>query len=57
MDREQGGIMLPDGHLVPLMKLSIGIVSDKTQRFSDIREITETAAEMRRLDRDKQAQQ
>lgn len=57
IDREQGGIMQPDGNLVPLMKLSIGIVSDKTQRFSDIREITETAAEMRRLDRDKQAQQ
>ncbi|GJM42124.1 MAG: diguanylate cyclase [Ardenticatenaceae bacterium] len=56
IDREQGGIMQPDGNLVPLMKLSIGIVSDKTQRFSDIREITETAAEMRRLDRDKQAQ-
>ncbi|MEZ4593835.1 MAG: response regulator [Chloroflexota bacterium] len=57
IDREQGGIMQPDGKLVPLMKLSIGVVSDKTQRFSDIREITETAAEMRRLDRDKQAQQ
>ena len=57
IDREQGGIVQPDGHLVPLMKLSIGIVSDKTQRFSDIREITETAAELRRLDRDKQAQQ
>lgn len=57
IDREQGGIMKPDGALVPLMKLSIGIVSDKTQRFSDIREITETAAELRRMDRDKQAQQ
>jgi CheY-like chemotaxis protein len=57
IDREHGGIVQPDGHLVPLMKLSIGIVSDKTQRFSDIREITETAAELRRLDRDKQAQQ
>ena len=57
IDREQGGIMKPDGALVPLMKLSIGIVSDKTQRFSDIREITETAAEFRRMDRDKQAQQ
>ena len=57
IDREQGGIVQPDGHLVPLMKLSIGIVSDKAQRFSDIREITETAAELRRLDRDKQAQQ
>ncbi|MCA9942515.1 MAG: response regulator [Ardenticatenaceae bacterium] len=57
IDREQGGIMQPDGQLVPLMKLSIGVVSDKTQRFSDIREITETAAELRRMDRDKQAQQ
>ncbi|MCP4415934.1 MAG: response regulator [Chloroflexi bacterium] len=57
IDREQGGIMQPNGNLTPLMKLSIGIVSDKTQRFSDIREITETAAELRRLDRDKQAQQ
>ena len=57
IDREQGGIMQPDGRLVSLMKLSIGIVSDKTQRFSDIREITETAAELRRMDRDKQAQQ
>ena len=56
IDREQGGIMQPDGTLVPLMKLSIGTVSDKTQRFSDIREITETAAELRRLDREKQAQ-
>ncbi len=57
IDREQGGIMQPNGNMVPLMKLSIGVVSDKTQRFSDIREITETAAELRRLDRDKQAQQ
>ena len=57
IDREQGGIMQPNGTLVPLMKLSIGVVSDRTQRFSDIREITETAAELRRLDRDKQAQQ
>ena len=57
IDREQGGIMQPNGTLVPLMQLSIGVVSDRTQRFSDIREITETAAELRRLDRDKQAQQ
>lgn len=48
--REQGGIELPDGSLSPLMSLSVGIVSDKTQRFTDIREITETAAELRRLD-------
>jgi GGDEF domain-containing protein len=49
MDREQGGISLPDGSLAPLMRLSIGSVSGKMQRFSDIREITEMAAEMRRL--------
>ncbi len=48
--REQGGIELPDGSLSPLMRLSIGVVSDQTQRFTDIREITETAAELRRLD-------
>lgn len=49
MDREQGGIMLPNGSTAPLMHLSIGMVSDE-QRFADIREITETAAELRRLD-------
>jgi diguanylate cyclase (GGDEF)-like protein len=53
MDREQDGIMQPDDTLAPLMTLSIGIVSDKTQRFSDIREITETAAELRRIDQEK----
>jgi PleD family two-component response regulator len=53
MDREQGGISTPDGSLAPLMRLSIGTVSGKTQRFSDIREITETAAEYRRLDQSK----
>lgn len=52
MDREQGGIVMADGNLVPLMHLSVGVVSDKTQQFSDIREITELAAELRRLDRD-----
>lgn len=54
MDREQGGVAMPDGSLVPIMHLSIGVVSDQTQRFSDIREITETAAELRRLDQEKQ---
>ncbi|MCA9961427.1 MAG: response regulator [Anaerolineales bacterium] len=48
--REQGGIELANGEMAPLMRLSIGVVSDKTQRFTDIREITETAAELRRLD-------
>ena len=50
MDREQGGISMADGRIEPIMKLSIGLVSDKSQSFSDIREITETAAELRRLD-------
>lgn len=50
MDRERGGIELPDGSIAPIMRLSIGIVSDRSQQFSDIREITETAAELRRLD-------
>jgi PleD family two-component response regulator len=51
--REQGGISLPDGTLAPLMSLSIGVATDK-QGFSDIREITEAAAELRRLDQEKQ---
>ena len=54
LDREQGGITLPDGSKAPIMHLSMGVVSDQTQRFSDIREITETAAELRRLDQEKQ---
>ncbi len=53
MDREQGGITLSDGAIAPLMRLSIGVVSSETQRFADIREITETAAELRRLDQNK----
>ncbi len=50
MDREQGGISQSDGSIAPFMHLSIGIVSSNTQQFSDIREITETAAELRRQD-------
>ncbi|MFQ5400043.1 MAG: response regulator [Anaerolineae bacterium] len=53
IDREQGGIKMADGALAPLMTISIGVVSDKTQPFSDIREITETAAELRRLDQER----
>ena len=53
MDREQGFIELPDGEQVPLMKLSIGMVSSE-QRFADIREITETAAELRTRDQERQ---
>lgn len=56
IDREQGGIRLTDGSLAPLMSLSIGVVSSKTP-FSDIREITEAAAELRRLDQEEQAKQ
>lgn len=50
IDRERGGIEQSDGTLAPLMRLSVGAVSNRTQRFSDIREITETAAELSRLD-------
>lgn len=50
MDRERGSIEMQDGSSAPLMRLSVGIVSDKTQQFADIREITETAAELRRMD-------
>lgn len=52
IDRDRLDIRQSDGNLVPKMKLSIGAVSDKTQRFSDIREITETTAELRRIDRE-----
>lgn len=54
MDLEQGGITLPDGQLAPLMSLSMGVITGNTHSFSDIREITETAAEMRRLDQESQ---
>lgn len=54
MDREQGHIITfnKNGLAVktPLMNLSIGVVSPSRQEFSDIREITELAAEARRLD-------
>ncbi len=54
MDRQQGYIMAPDetGAMVqtPLMTLAIGMVSPSTDVFSDIREITELAAESRRRD-------
>ena len=53
MDREQGGITMADGSIAALMRLSVGAVSSETQRFADIREITETAAELRRLDQSK----
>lgn len=52
IDRERGYILVPDAvygeRQAPLMTLSIGSVSTRTHRFSDIREITELAAEDRR---------
>lgn len=52
LDSEQGGIRLADGTLAPLMRLSSGVVSGEAQTFSDIREITETAAELRRMNQE-----
>jgi PleD family two-component response regulator len=54
MDRQQGYIMAANagGQMgkTPLMTLSIGVVTPKQQAFTDIREITELAAEARRQD-------
>lgn len=54
MDRQQGFIQVPKAEggvaQVPFMSLAIGMVSPTQQSFSDIREITELAAEARRLD-------
>ncbi len=54
LDRERGYIVLADEQgeeiQVPLMSLSIGIVSPSQYQFADIREITELAAEARRRD-------
>jgi hypothetical protein len=52
IDRERGYILVPDNaqgeRQEPLMSLSVGSVSTATHQFSDIREITEMAAEDRR---------
>jgi PleD family two-component response regulator len=50
-DRERGYIVLnEDGgeRHVPLATLSVGVITDQTSPFADIREITEVAAEARR---------
>ena len=51
-DRQRGHLLVPqpDGsdRKEPFMTLAIGIVSDTTHSFADIREITELAAEARR---------
>jgi len=52
VDREQGGVKIDDGmggeKLVKLMMIAPGLVTSKDKEFSDIREITESAAEARR---------
>jgi len=51
IDRERGYILVPDEggeKQVELMNLATGSVSTRTHQFSDIREITELAAEDRR---------
>ena len=54
VDRERGYMLAKgrDGeeYQVPLMTLAVGLVSSETRPFSDIREITELAAEARRQD-------
>ena len=54
MDRQQGFIQVPKPEggtmQVPFMTLAVGAVSPAQQSFSDIREITELAAEARSLD-------
>ena len=54
MDREQGFVQTPgvNGEVqkTPLMILAIGMVSPSSHEFSDIREITELAADERRKD-------
>ena len=54
MDRERGYIEVTDDQggvrRAAMMTLSVGLISDQTAVFSDIREITEAAAEARRKD-------
>ena len=54
MDRQQGFIAAPSkegkSEQYPFMTLAIGLISPSQQTFSDIREITELAAEARRQD-------
>jgi DNA-binding response OmpR family regulator len=54
VDRERGYVVGkgPDGQETqsPLMTLAVGLVNSETRSFSDIREITELAAEARRQD-------
>jgi len=51
-DRENGYLTFHNAHgketPVPLMTLSVGVITDRDGPFSDIRQITEVAAEARR---------
>jgi PleD family two-component response regulator len=55
LDRQQGYIQVSrdinSSEKKPLMNLSIGVVSSSQHQFTDIREITELAAEARRTDK------
>ncbi|HLF24717.1 MAG TPA: response regulator [Anaerolineae bacterium] len=54
IDRDRGYIIIkdPDGkdRRAPLMRMCVGLILSEAQQFTDIREITEAAAEARRLD-------
>lgn len=51
-DRERGALLVEDAagetRKTPLMTLATGVITDRTMPFSDIREITEVASEIRR---------
>jgi len=52
-DRERGHVVIKEAdggeRYAPLMTMSVGIITDQTTEFADIREITEVAAEARRM--------
>jgi diguanylate cyclase (GGDEF)-like protein len=52
-DRERGHVVIKEAdggeRHAPLMTMSVGIITDQTADFADIREITEIAAEARRM--------
>ena len=54
IDRDRGYIIVKDAdgkdRQAPLMKMCVGVISSDEQQFTDIREITEAAADARRLD-------
>jgi len=54
MDRNRGFLETPDetgeSHRIPLMTVSVGVITATQQPFADIREISEAAAEARRQD-------